>query len=190
MSAFGSFGSPDQQRGLLRVVRQAARRRLGGQPGTGPAQEPAIAGRFGGVFVTFWAGKKLRGCMGTFAATSDLVATVREIALKSLADPRFVSQPVTAEELERLDIEISVLSDTEPTDDPLSLIPGTHGIVVQKGTKSGCFLPKVAAERGWSAEEFLSNCCTMKAGLPSDAWREPHTEVLLFTAHAFSESQF
>ncbi len=67
------------------------------------------------------------------------------------------------------------------------MVPGEHGIIVRRGDRSGCFLPKVAGERGWSAEETLSNCCTMKAGLAADAWREPGTEVCLFTADAFDE---
>jgi AMMECR1 domain-containing protein len=54
-----------------------------------------------------------------------------------------------------------------------------------QGHLSGCFLPQVATETNWSKEEFLSYCCTHKAGLSSDAWREPETEIYLFTADVF-----
>ncbi|MBA7695770.1 hypothetical protein ES703_104405 [subsurface metagenome] len=100
-------------------------------------------------------------------------------------DPRFFANPVTAEELDQLDIEISVLSPLKKTDDPLSLRLGTDGIYIKKGGFSGCFLPQVATETGWSKEEFLSYCCAHKAGLAPDAWKDKNTEVYLFTAEIF-----
>jgi len=78
------------------------------------------------------------------------------------------------------------LSPLKKTDEPLSLRLGTDGIYIKKGLASGCFLPQVADETGWSKEEFLSYCCSHKAGLEPDAWREAETEVYLFTAEIFS----
>jgi len=181
--------SPEHQRQLLDFARETAKKAVGGTV-EAPCQRPDIPGRFGGVFVTFWKGKTLRGCVGTFTATTDIASTVAEMTRASLEDSRFAANPVTVGELKRVEIEVSVLSDPEPTDEPAALVPGTHGIIVLWGTQSGCFLPKVASERGWSAETFLSNCCTMKAGLSADAWRAPDAEVLLFTAQVISESQF
>lgn len=189
MPIAGKLESPEHRRRLLRLARETAARELGAPAGQGE-ERPHIEGTFGGAFVTFWTGRTLRGCIGRFGPTDDIVQTVEEITRASLADPRFVSNPITGAELPATNIEISILSDLEPTGDPLSLIPGTHGIVVHRGERSGCFLPKVASDRGWSAGEFLSNCCSMKAGLPPDAWRQPDTEVLLFTADAFAESDF
>lgn len=178
----------DQQQRLLRFVRDTAKRLLS-ESVDNAADALRIEGTFGGVFVTFWRGDKLRGCVGRFARTSDLPTTVQEVTESSLADRRFETNPITAEELPALTIEVSILSDTVLTETPLSLIPGVHGIVIQRGAKSGCFLPKVAADRDWSAKEFLSQCCTLKAGLPRDAWRDPETEVWLFTAESFAESR-
>jgi AMMECR1 domain-containing protein len=59
------------------------------------------------------------------------------------------------------------------------------GIYIKRGCASGCFLPQVATETRWSKEEFLSYCCAHKAGLPADAWKDPATEVYLFTAVVF-----
>ena len=189
MSIVGKLESLEDRRRLLRLARETSARELG--VATGQVEErPHIEGTFGGAFATFWAGKTLRGCIGRFGPTDDIARTIEEITKSSLADPRFVSNPITDAELPALNIEISILSDLEPTTDPLSLIPGTHGIVIRRGERSGCFLPQVASDRGWSAEEFLSNCCSMKAGLPPDAWREPDAEVLLFTADVFAESDF
>ena len=93
-------------------------------------------------------------------------------------------------ELQEIDIEISVLSPLEKTDDPLSLELGKHGIYIKKGFAGGCFLPQVATETGWNKEQFLSQCCGGKAGLPPDAWKQADTEVFLFTAEVFGEKDF
>ena len=187
MSAFRVIGSSQQQRQLLQVARQTAERHLGARHDA-PVERPPIEGRFGGAFVTFWRGTKLRGCVGTFRATCDIAKTIEEVTETSLNDSRFAANPIAAAELNDLVIEVSILSDPALTDDPESLVLGKHGIIVRRGAQSGCFLPKVASERGWSAQTLLSNCCTMKAGLPADAWKQPNTEVLLFEAEVFAET--
>jgi AmmeMemoRadiSam system protein A len=139
-----------------------------------------------GCFVTLKNGDKLRGCIGNFTADIPLVNMVVEMAKASAsADPRFLDDPVTPDELPSLDIEISVLSPLKKTADPLSLRLGVDGIYIKRGIASGCFLPQVADETGWSKEEFLSYCCSHKAGLPHDAWKNPKTDVYLFTADVF-----
>jgi uncharacterized protein (TIGR00296 family) len=84
-----------------------------------------------------------------------------------------------------LKIEVSVLSLLVETDEPLKLEIGKHGIYIIKGHWAGCFLPEVATDMGWTAEEFLSQCCAGKAGLPSDAWQQDGTKVFLFTSEKF-----
>jgi AmmeMemoRadiSam system protein A len=139
-----------------------------------------------GCFVTLKNQGQLRGCIGQFTSEKPLVELVVEMAKASAtSDPRFFADPVTADELEQLDVEISVLSPLERTDEPLSLRLGVDGIYIKKGCVSGCFLPQVATETGWSKEEFFSYCCAHKAGLPADAWKDPSTEVYLFTAEVF-----
>ena len=139
-----------------------------------------------GCFVTLKNAEKLRGCIGQFTSEKPLIELVVEMAkASSTGDPRFFGDPITAGELEQLDIEISVLSPLQRTDEPLSLRLGIDGIYIKKGYTSGCFLPQVATEAGWTKEEFLSYCCAHKAGLSPDAWKEPDTEVYLFTAEVF-----
>jgi hypothetical protein len=185
---FRLIESPQDRQRLLRFARETAVHALGAAKGA-PPEKISIEGRFGGAFVTFWRGSTLRGCIGSFVSTRDIAAMIQDLTQSSLKDPRFTSKPIIKAELAELTIEISILSDPKPTDDPVSLVPGQHGIIIRRGGRSGCFLPKVGLERSWSAEEFLSNCCSMKAGLPSDAWREPDTEVLVFEAQVFSEGQ-
>lgn len=185
MALFSEILDSTTRNGLLAFARVVAHASLGPAPARTVAT-PTVSGRFGGAFVTFYHGAALRGCVGTFAPTTDLVATLESVTRSSLADPRFTHNPITLDELPGLTIEISVLTDPVRTLHPETLIPGTHGIIITRGSQSGCFLPKVASDREWSAEEFLSQCCTMKAGLSADAWRDPRTSVYLFTAETFA----
>jgi len=139
-----------------------------------------------GCFVTLKNGDQLRGCIGQFTSMSPVIELVGEMAESSAKnDPRFQADPITADELDELDAEISVLSPLQRTNDPLSLRLGVDGIYIKKGGASGCFLPQVATETGWSKEEFLSYCCSHKAGLAPEAWRDRETEVYLFSAEVF-----
>lgn len=141
-----------------------------------------------GAFVTIKNHGRLRGCIGQFTANEPLYIVVRRMALAaSMEDPRFTYNRVFPDELPDIDIEVSVLSPLEKTDDPLSIELGKHGIYIRQGMRSGCFLPQVATETGWTKEQFLSQCCAGKAGLSPDAWKDPQTEVLTFTAHIIAE---
>jgi len=143
-----------------------------------------------GCFVTLKRREMLRGCLGSFTGDKPLYKMVNEMARSSATrDPRFFSQPITPAELPEIEIEISVLSPLERIENPLDITLGMHGIYIKKGMASGCFLPQVATETGWTKEEFLSNCCSHKAGLNPRAWEEPDTEVLVFTAEVFSEKE-
>jgi AmmeMemoRadiSam system protein A len=184
-----------QKHALLKVAKDTVeavitRKRLGRAGFTPPnlskiADDPDLATHCG-CFVTLKNGDQLRGCIGQFIADRPLVNMVLEMAKASAtSDPRFFSDPITPDELPDLDIEISVLSPLKKTADPLSLRLGIDGIYIKRGFASGCFLPQVAEETGWSKEEFLSYCCSHKAGLPDDAWKDPKTEVFLFTAEVF-----
>ena len=56
------------------------------------------------------------------------------------------------------------------------------------GRKKAAQVRGVAQEQGWSAKEFLTQCCATKAGLAPDAWKDPETEVSLFAAEVIRES--
>ncbi|MCH8147486.1 MAG: AMMECR1 domain-containing protein, partial [Planctomycetes bacterium] len=76
---------PKQLRMLLRIARRTAEADLGA-PRTVGEESVAIEGRYGGVFVTFCRGKRLRGCVGSFAATDNIEGTIRDVTCKSLVD--------------------------------------------------------------------------------------------------------
>jgi len=175
-----------QKKILLRIARDTVEAVITGRAIAKSKSDDPELGAHCGCFVTLKNQGRLRGCIGQFVSAIPLIELVVEMARASAtSDPRFFADPITAGELEQLDIEISVLSPLKRTDEPLSLRLGIDGIYIKKGLASGCFLPQVATETGWSREEFLSYCCAHKAGLPADAWKDPKTEVLLFTADVF-----
>jgi AmmeMemoRadiSam system protein A len=178
-----------QQKLVLSIARDAVRAAVQGKSYVAPPTDDPELTATCGCFVTLKSHGRLRGCIGQFISNRPLIELVAEMAEASaVKDPRFADNRITTRELDDLDIEISVLSPLQRTDDPLSLRLGVDGIYIKRGYASGCFLPQVAAETGWTAEEFLSYCCFHKAGLPADAWKDPSTEVYLFTAEVFHAS--
>lgn len=175
-----------QKKLLLKTARDTVEAVIKGKLTPKPQSDDSQLNAPCGCFVTLKNHGRLRGCIGQFISEIPLIALVAEMAKASATgDPRFFADPITIDELKQLDVEISVLSPLKKTDDPLSLQLGTDGIYIKRGRASGCFLPQVATETGWSKEEFLSYCCAHKAGLPANAWRDPETEVYLFTAEVF-----
>ncbi len=141
-----------------------------------------------GAFVTIHKDNHLRGCIGHIIGQQPLYLTVRDMAISSATqDPRF--PPVKQEELDKIDVEVSVLSRPRVVDDIDEIQLGVHGVIVSRGPlHRGVFLPQVATETGWTKEEFLSQLCSQKANLPADAWKNPKTKIEIFTAEVFSES--
>jgi AmmeMemoRadiSam system protein A len=175
-----------QKQTLLKIARNAVEAAIKGKPTKTPQSDDPELNAHCGCFVTLKNHDRLRGCIGNFISDSPLIELVAEMAKASAtSDPRFFADRINAAELEQLDIEISVLSPLKRTNEPLNLRLGVYGIYIKKGHASGCFLPQVATETGWSKEEFLSYCCSHKAGLAPDAWKDPQTEVYLFTADVF-----
>ncbi len=151
-------------------------------------EDPLLKKEFG-AFVTIHKKGRLRGCIGNIIGKKPLYITVRDMAIaSSTQDSRFPT--VQEEELGDIDIELSVLTPPEKIDDPNKIELGRHGVIVKKGYRSGVFLPQVATETGWSREEFMSNLCSHKAGLPPDAWKiDKDVEIFVFTAQVFGEQE-
>jgi uncharacterized protein (TIGR00296 family) len=142
-----------------------------------------------GVFVTLNVmhdgAKALRGCIGYPEPRLSLTeATITSAINSATGDPRF--PPLTKEELERVVIEVSVLT-------PPTLIPvktpkeyvtqvevGKDGLIVERGVFKGLLLPQVPVEWEWNVEEFLTHCC-MKAGLSPDTWLIEGTKIYKFS---------
>jgi AmmeMemoRadiSam system protein B/AmmeMemoRadiSam system protein A len=123
-----------------------------------------------GAFVTLWKHGELRGCTGFTTPQAPLYQAVLESGYNAARnDPRF--QPVRADELTELAIEVSVLTKPRRIDSYTEFQPGKHGIILDKDGRSAVYLPEVAPKMGWNREQTLDNLA-LKAGLPPDAWRE------------------
>ncbi len=135
-----------------------------------------------GAFVSLHKQNRLRGCIGHFGEDVPLHEIVAEMArAAAFEDPRFV--PVCHEELDDIDIEISVLTPMRRIQSLDEFEMHRHGIYIRKGYRSGTFLPQVADEVNWTKEEFVSHCAQDKAGLGWEGWRD--AELYVYEAIVF-----
>ena len=138
-----------------------------------------------GVFVTLECGGHLRGCIGYSSPLFPLYLAVINCSISAATDdPRF--EPLRVEELDQVQIEISVLSPMKGVTNIDDIEIGTHGLLISHKGKKGLLLPQVAVEHGWDRERFLSETCR-KAGLRSDQWERGAT-LESFTAIVFRET--
>lgn len=158
---------------LLRLARTSIESGLqSGKPATvtvepGPLAEP------GAVFVTLKRYGQLRGCIGSAVAWRGLAEDVVDNAFKAaFKDPRF--PPLTRDELDGLDLSVSVLTPPEPMtivdqDDLLAqLRPRMDGLIIEDGARRALFLPSVW-EQLPDKQAFLRHL-KLKAGMEPDHW--------------------
>ena len=137
-----------------------------------------------GVFVTLKQNEVLRGCIGVIVPfdilARNIITSTRHSALN---DHRF--PPVRSEEVDELEIEISILS--LPKESKLEDIEiGKHGLIVEGGSLSAVYLPQVATEVGWTFDQWLDSLCN-KANLPTSYWKEREAKFKTFTAQIINE---
>lgn len=174
---------PDDQRVLLQFARETIGAHLTRRPLPMPIAEGGLDRR-SGAFVTLRLDRLLRGCIGHLEADEPLLDVVRRCAISAATeDPRF--PPLAARDLNRVELEISVLGPIEPVEDHATIEVGRHGLVVQHGCRRGLLLPQVAIEWAWDRETFLAQTC-VKAGLSPDAWRRG-VQIFMFEAEVFGE---
>jgi MEMO1 family protein len=124
-----------------------------------------------GAFVTLKVDGALRGCIGRFISSDPLYEVVKESALSSaFEDPRF--SPLTREEFEKTEIEITVLGPLKKINNINEIVLGKHGIYIKKDFRSGTMLPQVATENKWTVEEFLGYTARDKAGIGWNGWKD------------------
>jgi len=175
----------DDRRRIVRLARAAFEARVRRLPaplpeGDGPFAWPR------GAFVTAHRLGELRGCLGRIEADRPLGEVIAQLAaVVADSDPRF--EPVRVDELDDVDLEVSVLTPEREISSIAEIEVGRHGLIVEQGRRRGLLLPQVAAERGWDAETFLAHTC-QKAGLTADAWRHG-ARVLVFEADVCDESR-
>lgn len=137
----------------------------------------------GGAFVTLKQDGHLRGCIGYIRPRKPLYQAVLENGINAAVnDTRF--RPVVPEELDKLEVGVSVLSPPRAIASHEEFQVGEQGIILSKEGRQAVFLPEVASEQGWTRDETLTHLAR-KAGLPEDAWRDGASfEVFTSTKYA------
>ena len=143
-----------------------------------------------GTFVTLHKNGQLRGCIGSLTAAEPLAESVRHNAINAaFRDPRF--SPLSSDELEQVDIEVSILTEPKPLnyEDGEDLIAklrkNVDGVILRKGYHTATFLPQVWDQLP-NPRDFLSHLCR-KAGLAPDAWQTTKLEVSTYKVEYFEE---
>ncbi len=140
-----------------------------GPPVSGLLERYPELSRPSGIFVTLRKHGQLRGCIGRLQTSESLAKSVPTVALDAaLRDSRF--EPVTANELGELEVEVSVLTSPKRIANASEIVSGRDGVILELQGHSGVFLPQVWEETGWTRHEFLRELASQKAGLPPDAW--------------------
>ncbi len=158
--------------GLPAVAREAILARLDRRSPVLPAAH-GILSRRRAVFVTLRIDGELRGCIGSLEAMHDdlVEETADRACAAAFEDPRFA--PIHRDELEHCQIEVSVVGDLEPIDDPRKLDPARYGVVVADAPgRRGVLLPGIPGIETPSRQIAIA---MRKAGIPSEAqvrlWR-------------------
>ena len=185
--------SAADQKQLLNLARSTIAAKLTGQAGPEPLPGEGQSSALSSVqacFVTLKKNEELRGCIGNLSARQSLWQCVMENSqFAAFHDPRF--EPVQADELSALRIEISVLSEPQlllrdSAEDLLSrLRPGRDGVILKRGERQSTFLPQVWQDLP-APGKFLGRLC-VKGGLPENCWQDPATEVRVYQDTVFSE---
>jgi AmmeMemoRadiSam system protein A/AmmeMemoRadiSam system protein B len=157
--------------------------------------DPKLTGKLAetkGCFVTLTIGGQLRGCIGHIIAQEPLYKAIIDNATSAaLRDTRFT--PVRPDEVDKIEVEVSVLTAPEPLafttpEDLLAkLRPHRDGVVLQVNGRGSTYLPQVW-EQIPDKVVFLDSL-SQKAGCPAGAWRQPGTQVLIYHVEAFKESE-
>ena len=186
------FLTKEEKRTLLVLARRSVVRSVRGQSLDekalleGLTLTPTLKKPFG-AFVTLNEHGRLRGCIGYLQPIEPLYrAVIHNARNAALRDRRFV--PVRPEELDDLEIEVSVLSVPVEVRSYRDIKIGCHGIILEKGGRRATYLPQVAPEQGWNLEQTLSHL-SVKAGLDPDAWRHG-ARFWVYTAIVFDEKEF
>ncbi len=189
-----AYLTPEEQRALLRLAREALERGVRHLPIPEPNWEalPPRLRQPGATFVTLTEDGQLRGCIGSLEAVRPLARDVQENAVAAaLRDPRF--WPVQPEELPRLRVEISYLTPLRPLvyTSPMDLLrrlrPGIDGVVLvdPETGRRATFLPQVWEQLPDPAT-FLSHL-SLKMGAPPDLWQQRPLQVYTYEVQKFAE---
>lgn len=172
---------------LLKAARQSIDSLFDGKEPEQPDYEqyPLLKEKLG-AFVTLTINNELRGCIGYIIGREPLFDTICSASIHAAVnDPRFSA--LKKSELEKIKIEISILSKFISITNYDEIIIGKHGLYLDEGS-GGLLLPQVATEHKMNRDQFLSALCN-KSGFYSEFWKERMLKIKVFTAEIFSEEE-
>ncbi len=180
--------STEQGKVLLAIARATISSALG-KPMQADESAPWLK-EPGAAFVTLTQQGTLRGCIGSLEAHRPLLTDIKANALAAACrDPRF--PPLIADELDRTQLEVSLLSPLSPIafsseqDALAQLRPLVDGIVFEHGPYRSTFLPQVWEQLPHPAE-FMAHL-KHKAGLSPDFW-DKDVKLFRYTVSKWKES--
>ena len=137
-------------------------------------------------FVTLTKNKNLRGCVGSLEPRQELWKDIQENAINAgFHDFRF--PPLNKEELNKIKIEISVLSKPKKLGKGKEIfdkITKDMGLILEKQNYLATFLPQVWVQIP-NKEVFLENL-SLKAGLNKDDWKT--ADISFYTVKKIKEN--
>ncbi|MDO8605969.1 MAG: AmmeMemoRadiSam system protein B [Phaeospirillum sp.] len=155
-----------------------------GRPAAPPGLRPGRLAEPGAAFVTLYRQGQLRGCIGSAVAWRPLAEDIADNAFKAaFRDPRF--SPLTAGELDDLDLSVSVLTPPVPMRfaDEAELLARLRvrvdGLIIEDDGRRALFLPSVW-EQLPDKRAFLGHL-KAKAGMPVNHW-SPNFRASTFQA--------
>ena len=185
-----------EQRFLLQLARRELQAVLAGEPGVsvGSSELSEALKQKAACFVTLTKNGVQRGCMVDSLYPHEPIyqSVLRNAVLSATGDERY--PPVTADELDTIQIEINILNRPKrlhfetPEELLNKLHPGTDGVILRTPLGFATYLPQV-----WrlypEPDQFLSHLCE-KAGSGSNCWRErPFPEIEIYQTFHFSEEE-
>ena len=136
-----------------------------------------------GLFVSLHLEGELRGCIGYIKPYKSIAQSVAEMAVAAaFEDHRFM--PLRPEELDEIEIEISLLSPLVELKSIDEIEVGRDGLLLQHPYGSGLLLPQVATEYNWDRDTFLDHLCA-KAGVRRGAYKDKGAKLFSFQAQVF-----
>lgn len=174
---------------LLASAREALAQELGcDAPVVERPNDPALE-KPARVFVSWYLGDRLLGCIGTLQPHDSLLVAVRHYAVQSaLHDPRV--GPMSPSVFPRARVGLSVLGDPRDLDAvgleaiEAAIEPGRDGVILRRGLRRAVFLPLVW-EKLPHRREFL-HALAKKAGI--DVVRETaDVRAQVFGSESFEE---
>ncbi len=175
--------SQEEQQFLKRIARKSIEQVIKGSRVPDLAPPTGRLSHKRGVFVTLKKDDIVRGRVGYIQGIRPLVEAVRDMARAAATeDDRWA--PISPDEIEDLDIEVTVLSPMTRVEDILDILVGRDGLFIKIGFQSGMLFPETAVANDWNRETFLAQTC-LEGHLPADAWQAPEAEIYRFTVTTF-----